>query len=154
MKAIAVFDKKLKGIVNFEQINNSVLVVGEIRGLKPNSFHGLHIHTYGDHTNNCMSAGGHFNPHNAIHGDRTDNKMNRHVGDLGNIKTNGWGIARFRFQDKIISLDFRKKSCIIGRSLIVHSHRDDLGRGPNKESLKTGNAGKRLDCCVIGIAKS
>ena len=43
---------------------------------------------------------------------------------------------------------------IVGRSVIIHSDEDDLGLGGNNESLKTGNAGKRLLCGVIGYKKT
>ena len=74
----------------------------------------------------------------------------RHVGDLGNIKTNNKGDANNTLYDNIIKL--RGTKCnIIGRGLIIHE--DDCGKGGNADSLKTGNAGKRIACAVIGYSK-
>jgi Cu-Zn family superoxide dismutase len=76
----------------------------------------------------------------------------RHVGDLGNIHTNNKGEAKYTFYDNMIKL--RGSKCnIIGRGLIIHEDEDDCGKGGNAESLKTGNAGKRISCAVIGYSK-
>ena len=79
--------------------------------------------------------------------------QNRQIwGDLGNIKTNDKGEAIYTFYDDIIKL--RGTECnIIGRGLIIHADEDDCGKGENSESLKTGNAGKRIACAVIGFSK-
>ena len=36
-----------------------------------------------------------------------------------------------------------------GRSIVVHAGQDDLGQGGDEGSRSTGNAGKRIDCCLI-----
>ena len=150
MKAIAVFQKKLKGFVLFEEKQDYITVSGIVEGLHKNSLHAIHIHEYGDLTDGCDSACAHFNPFNKNHGGRED--KDRHVGDLGNIKTDNNGVARFKFADRLISLKHNKRN-ILGRSVIIHRDPDDLGKGGHDDSLTTGHAGKRLDCAVIGIAK-
>ena len=41
---------------------------------------------------------------------------------------------------------------IIGKAIVIHEGKDDLGLGRDEESLKTGNAGKRSGCCLIVAA--
>ena len=36
-----------------------------------------------------------------------------------------------------------------GRSLVLHALPDDLGKGGDEGSVKTGNAGSRLACCTL-----
>ncbi|KAF6757401.1 superoxide dismutase, partial [Ephemerocybe angulata] len=109
---------------------------------------GFHIHQSGDLTNGCASTGGHYNPYSVNHGAPEDRE--RHVGDLGNIKTDEKGEANFSFEDRLLSLN--GPLSILGRGVVLHTGNDDLGRGGNEDSLKTGNAGGRAACGVIGLA--
>ena len=87
--------------------------------------------------------GGHYNPDGVDHGD-----INKgHVGDLGNMTADESGIAKFTIEAKRVDLIGERS--VIGRGFVVHSDRDDLGKGGDAESLKTGNAGDRLACGVI-----
>jgi len=149
MKAIAVFTSKINGFVTFEEIGEKVLVTVQLSGLKINGLHGFHVHEAGDLSDGCESMCAHFNPYNKNHG--CPGMSERHVGDLGNLVSDIFGNANYTFYDNVIKLN--GVANIIGRGLIIHADQDDCGNGNNKESLKTGNAGKRIACAVIGYAK-
>jgi Cu-Zn family superoxide dismutase len=150
IKAIAVFTDNISGTVKFTEVGNKVRLDVSITGLKPNSLHGFHVHEAGDLSDKCTSMCAHFNPYNMTHG--CPGLKNRHVGDLGNLQTNNKGEAKYSFYDNMIKLRGTKAN-IIGRGLIIHEDKDDCGQGGNAESLKTGNAGKRIACAVIGYSK-
>jgi superoxide dismutase, Cu-Zn family len=146
-KAICVLyptqGNNVSGIITFTSTPDGVMVKGDIHGLTPGK-HGFHIHECGDcSAADASSAGGHFNPSNMQHGAPMD--MNRHEGDMGNIEADASGNAHIEYTDKMMSLN--GPNSIIGRGIIVHRDADDLKTQP------TGNAGPRVACGVIGIAK-
>lgn len=53
--------------------------------------------------------------------------------------------------------DFRTSlngpNSIVGRAVVIHEKADDLGKGTNEESRKTGNAGGRIACGIIGVSQ-
>lgn len=153
VKAVALLkgDAGVSGTVYFEQKSESepTTVSWEISGNDANAERGFHIHEFGDNTNGCTSAGPHFNPTGKTHGAREAEV--RHVGDLGNLKTDGKGVAKGALQDSLIKLT--GPTSILGRTVVIHAGQDDLGKGGVEESLKTGNAGGRNACGVIGITK-
>ncbi len=127
----------------------------------------MHVHQFGDNTNGCTSAGPHcaspsdcsafgmvilteivVNPFGKEHGAPEDSE--RHVGDLGNFKTDGSGNAKGSVTDSHIKLI--GEHSVLGRTIVVHAGTDDLGKGGHAESKKTGNAGGRPACGVIGIS--
>jgi len=138
------------GTITFtqEKAGGDTVVSGQVKGLAPGK-HGFHIHQFGDYTNGCMSAGGHFNPCGKNHGGPGD--VERHAGDLGNIEAGEDGVANVEITDSQVPLI--GENSIIGRSVVVHEKEDDVGKGGNEESLKTGNAGPRLACGVVGVCK-
>ena len=145
-KAIAVLHSasgsQVAGTVTFTKVGDTVQVVADITGLTPGK-HGFHIHEFGDcSAADASSAGGHFNPMKKPHG--APDAAERHAGDLGNLEADSTGKAHLELKDSMLKLS--GENCILGRGVIVHEKVDDW-------SQPTGNAGGRLACGVIGVAK-
>ena len=134
---------KVKGtILLMQKPGTPTMIKGRIEGLESGE-HGFHIHEFGDMTDGCASMGGHYNPDNVDHGSLDDG----HVGDLGNVTANDEGVADFTIIAKRV--DLMGDRSVVGRGMVIHADRDDLGQGGDAESLKTGNAGDRLACGII-----
>jgi Cu-Zn family superoxide dismutase len=130
------------GQVRFTPQGGKVLVSGEIRGLKPNAEHGFHVHEKGDcSSGDGMSAGGHFNPSGAPHGQHGAASAH-HAGDLQSLQADANGVARFSFESSEIAVGSGAND-VVGKGLIVHRDPDDYKTQP------TGNSGPRLACAVI-----
>ncbi|KFD49117.1 hypothetical protein M513_10059 [Trichuris suis] len=122
-----------------------MLITGQLSGVPPGR-HGFHIHEHGDLRKGCTSAGAHFSLSGHNHGAPTAKE--RHEGDLGNIVAGPDGKVTINMTDPILII--RGPQSIIGRALVIHEKEDDLGNGRDEESLKTGNAGGRIACAIIG----
>jgi Cu-Zn family superoxide dismutase len=146
-KAICVLyptqGNNVSGTITFLQTDKGVKVVADLTGLSAGK-HGFHIHEFGDcSSSDGVSAGGHFNPEGKTHGAPMD--MSRHMGDMGNIQADATGKAHLEYTDAKLMMN--GPNSIIGRSIIVHKGEDDL------KSQPAGNAGPRVACGVIGVAK-
>lgn len=134
----------VSGTVTFTQEVGLVRVEAHVNGLTPGG-HGFHVHEFGDcSAPDFASAGSHFNPGGHPHGAPGDAK--RHTGDLGNLDAGAGGSATVAQTDKM--LRFEGSDNVVGRAVIVHAKADDLKTQP------TGDAGGRLACGVIGVAKA
>ncbi|XP_063973658.1 superoxide dismutase [Cu-Zn]-like [Diachasmimorpha longicaudata] len=134
------------GVLTLEQYPEGVRINGSIMGLSEGQ-HGFHVHEKGDISKGCMSAGAHYNPYMTPHGSPMDPL--RHVGDLGNIEAGADGTAQIDIMDHYLTLTGVRGA--IGRTIVVHEKPDDLGRGNTEDSMKTGSAGARLACGIIGF---
>ncbi len=127
---------QLSGLVKFYQTPyDGVLVEAEFFGLPKSSeensgnFFAMHIHEFGDCSDNFTRTGDHFNP--------TAKPHPFHAGDLLPLLGNQ-GYAWTAFYDKRFTIDD-----IIGKSVVIHEGRDDFSSQPS------GNAGNKIACGEI-----
>jgi superoxide dismutase, Cu-Zn family len=152
MQAICVLNDDSgasKGMVTMTQLNPSgVEFVVKIWHIPPGK-HGFHVHRSGNISQGSHSLCDHFNPNGGSHGGL--NEPRAHSGDLGNLVVDENGECSVSFVARFVSLLPNSPHSIIGRSLVVHSQEDDLGRGSFPDSTTTGHSGGRLLYGIIGI---
>ena len=132
------------GVATFHEMGGQTMVHVRVTGLKPNAEHGFHVHERGDcSAPDGTSAGGHFNPTGAQHGDPRGTA--HHAGDLPNLRADERGNAEMRLPLAGLTLS-RGDTSILDRALVIHAQPDDYRSQP------AGNSGPRIACGVIGQA--
>ncbi|XP_056156159.1 extracellular superoxide dismutase [Lampris incognitus] len=134
------------GQVLFKQLypDGQLQVLVNLRGLpaRESVMRAIHIHQFGDLSKGCGTAGPHFNPSGQHHAN--------HPGDLGNFGSSHGQICMLVRAKATL---FGAQS-VLGRSVVLHDGEDDMGRGGDEESLRSGNAGPRIACCIVGVSSS
>ena len=138
-------DGEVTGTVTFTALDDALEIRYDLAGLAAGP-HGFHVHDVGDCGPDSTgtpggAAGGHFNPLESPHGAPSAAPVDRHAGDLGNIEAGPDGRASGVVVDSVLSLS--GPTSVLGRSLMLHSGRDDLSSQPS------GDAGGRVGCGVI-----
>ena len=115
-----------------------------VQGMK-DGLHGFHVHERGDTSKGCASMGPHYDPRGAHrHGGPDD--VHRHLGDLGNVRSEGGCLHDGVLHASDLTLDD-----VRGRGIVLHEREDDFGRGRTEESHTTGSAGARIACGRISV---
>jgi len=142
------------GDATFTEGPNGVTINANLQpgqqGVEPGE-HGIHIHETGE----CdpsgdmpfASAGGHFNPTDAVHGAPDDPES--HAGDLGNLEVEEGGIFGFEITTNKVTLAPGAENSLAdedGSAILIHANEDDLETDPSGES------GDRIACGVIFAA--
>ena len=108
----------------------------------PSGKHAYHVHLYGDCSGpQGKTAGTHFNFQGSSKA--PSDKIDRITGNLGNLEADADGNATAETVIEYATL--HGPYAIIGRSVVVHTKRNDPSSPP------MGAAGSRLACGVIGI---
>ena len=128
-----------EGSAWFVQDRNDVIVHARVKGLKPGSDHGFHVHERGDCSNNGEAAGGHFNPTKMPHGGQSGP---HHAGDIPSLKADAAGVAEAKFRIAGVLMGGGDAD-MIGKAVVVHANPDDYTSQPS------GNAGPRIACGVL-----
>jgi superoxide dismutase, Cu-Zn family len=135
------------GSVALDSSPQGVRISGAIQGLKPDAEFGFHVHEKGDcSAPDGSSAGGHFNPTQAQHGNPASGT--HHAGDMPNIKSNAEGVAQVDLTAAGTTLHGEPTTDIMGKAIVVHEGPDDYTTQPS------GNSGKRVACGVIAAPSS
>lgn len=126
----------ISGLVKFyKTMYAGILVEAEFFNLPDvaapgsSNFYAMHIHEYGDCSDNFSKAGGHYGAPGSLHPN--------HAGDMPPLLANQ-GYAWTAFYDKRFTIED-----ILGRAVIIHQNPDDFHTQPS------GNSGPMIACGQI-----
>ena len=135
----------LRGTVTLEDTASGLHVKAVLSGV-PAGVHAFHIHEFGDCADMAKAAGSHYNPLSAPHGQVLKQGIQHaHAGDLGNVTADAAGNVSMDATIPNLTLSSGPYT-VAGRAFVVHEKVDDW-------SQPTGNAGGRVACGVVGVAK-
>jgi Cu-Zn family superoxide dismutase len=142
---VAVGGAKAHGPLFFDVGDDGAMKVkGELTGLPPGK-HAYHVHQFGDCSSaDGESAGTHF--HFGGSSENPGEGIAHITGDLGDLDVPADG--KVSVDSRVDKAALQGGFSIIGRSVIIH----ERGNDPSKPPM--GDAGGRIACGVIGIAKS
>ena len=148
-EAVAVIasksDSHLSGKATFHAAKGKVKLKLEIAGAEPGT-HAVHLHEKGDCTApDGSSAGGHWNPTHEDHGKWAASPF--HHGDIGNVEVGADGKGTLTLTTDLWTIGGAPETDVVGKAVIVHAKADDFATQP------TGNAGGRVGCGVVELAK-
>jgi superoxide dismutase, Cu-Zn family len=130
------------GTLNIQSEGDALHISGRLAGLPPNGEFGFHIHEKGDcSAPDASSAGGHFNPASAQHGNPQGET--HHAGDMLNAKSDADGVAQVDAVTTAVSLTAGQPNDARGKAIVLHEKADDYTTQPS------GNSGARIACGVI-----
>lgn len=134
----------VNGTVDFTETNGQVAIAIQLSGATPGN-HGMHIHANGSCEANdagpAGAAGGHWNPHDAGHGDPSS--ASHHPGDFGNITIGPDGSGELNLTSNAFTVSGTGSNSAINHAVIFHAGTDDGTTQP------TGNSGGRAGCGII-----
>lgn len=147
------------GTVSLDDEDGAIEIDVAVDGLDP-GFHGFHVHAVGlcepaspdpsdpAKIGDFLSAGGHLGADAGDHGE--------HAGDLPPLLVDASGSAELTVTTDTLTLaDLTDDD---GAAVMVHAGRDNLAHvperyapgGPDEATRKTGDAGDRIACGVVG----
>lgn len=107
----------------------------------------VHLHENGDcSAPDASSAGAHWNPTGSSHGRHGQGEY--HLGDVANLTVGDNGEGTISISTQAWSIGSKGTDDIVGKSVIVHSGKDDF------QSQPAGNAGSRIACGVVTTASA